>query len=78
MNLFPPDFFQTGLFGAAEALLSESSYNPPSEFDAGDASPVTWMVSQSSEAMKAFISVAISVLDASTTILKLGISLTHV
>ena len=38
MNLFPPDFFQTGLFGAAEALSLESSYNPPSEFDV---SPVT-------------------------------------
>ena len=41
MKRFPAEFFQTGLFGAREALSSESKYNPPAlEFEV-DVSPVT-------------------------------------
>ena len=40
MKLFPATFFQTGLFGASEALSSESKYNPPKEFEV-ELSPVT-------------------------------------
>ena len=40
MKRFPAEFFQTGLFGAREALSSESKYNPPSELEV-DVSPVT-------------------------------------
>ena len=51
MKRFPAEFFQTGLFGASEALSSESKYNPPSEFEV-ELSPVTWMASQISEVKK--------------------------
>ena len=40
MKRFTAEFFQTGLFGASEAFLSESKYNPPKEFEV-ELSPVT-------------------------------------
>ena len=46
MNRFPTAFFQTGLLGLPEALLSVGRYNPPSEFESEEVSPVTRMASQ--------------------------------
>ena len=51
MNRFPAKFSQTGMFGAPEALLSESKYNPPSDCNVS-VSPVTSMASQSDEEKK--------------------------
>ena len=53
MKRFPAEFFQTGLFGASEALLSESTYNPPSEPEV-ESSPVIRMASQISEEEKKY------------------------
>ena len=51
MKRFPAEFFQTGLFGPAEDLSSERTYNPPSEFEV-EVSPVTSIAPQSSDEKK--------------------------
>ena len=50
INRSPAKFFQTGVFGAPEALSSESKYNPPSLGMA--MSPVTSIASQSDNEKK--------------------------
>ena len=51
MNRLPSEFFHTGLFGAAEALSLERTYNPPSDFEV-EVSPVTSIAPQGSECVK--------------------------
>ena len=61
MNRFPPDFFQTRVFGEPEALLSDGKYNPPLVVSDRSMSSVTCMASQVSSDLKKIYMIIISI-----------------